>query len=225
MARRITFKTAAITALVVTLALIGVSRIVSFHAWPPDSAATPAPEMLVVPRKLTGATGAVQASVAPLTLSPAAAAAAVSVPALGALQIPVQGVEPRGLVDTFSQARAAGTRVHDAIDIMAPRGTPVLAAAAGRLERLFASNEGGNTIYIRTTDRRVIFYYAHLDSYAPGLAEGQAISAGQIIGAVGFSGNANPAGPHLHFAINVLDPADAWWKGTPINPYPLLMAR
>jgi murein DD-endopeptidase MepM/ murein hydrolase activator NlpD len=150
--------------------------------------------------------------------------APVTMPVLGRLVLPVQGVQLEQLVDTFTQSRAV-SRQHDAIDIMAPLGTPVLAAAPGRLEKLFVSLDGGNTIYIRSPDRRTMFYYAHLDHYAPGIAEGQAIKAGQTIGAVGFSGNANPAAPHLHFAINVLEPADAWSKGVAVNPYPLLMVR
>jgi murein DD-endopeptidase MepM/ murein hydrolase activator NlpD len=150
--------------------------------------------------------------------------APVAAPVLGPLVLPVQGVQLGQLVDTYTQSRAT-TRQHDAIDIMAPLGTPVLAAAPGRLEKLFLSKDGGNTIYIRSPDRRTMFYYAHLDHYAPGIAEGQAISAGQIIGAVGFSGNANPAAPHLHFAINVIEPTDAWSKGVAVNPYPLLMVR
>ena len=146
-------------------------------------------------------------------------------PVFGHLILPVGGVQSGQLIDTFTHARANGVRRHDAIDIMAPLGTPVLAAASGRLEKLHLSRDGGNTIYIRSPDRRTIYYYAHLDHYALGISEGQVISAGQVIGAVGFSGNANPAAPHLHFAINVLDPAENWSKGTPVNPYPLLMLR
>ena len=160
----------------------------------------------------------------PMALAPAA----VPVGDLGSiparLTIPVQGTRASQLIDTFTQSRSEG-RVHNAIDIMAPRGTPVLAAAAGQLEKLFVSVRGGNTIYIRSPDRRTMYYYAHLDHYAPGIAEGQAISAGQVIGAVGFTGDASPDGPHLHFAINAIDPAENWSKGTPINPYPLLMRR
>ena len=139
------------------------------------------------------------------------------------LLIPVAGVRPGQLFDTFTQARAAGARRHDAIDIMAPLGTPVLAAAAGRIEKLFLSRDGGKTIYVRSPDRRTIHYYAHLDAYAAGLAEGQPVSAGQRIGSVGFSGNANPAAPHLHFAVMLTAPDAPWYaKATSINPYPLL---
>jgi murein DD-endopeptidase MepM/ murein hydrolase activator NlpD len=142
------------------------------------------------------------------------------------LVIPVLGIRPEQLSDTYSQARAGGARVHDAIDIMAPRGTPVVAAAEGTLEKLFFSNGGGGiTAYVRSPDRAWIYYYAHLDRYAPGLVEGQLVRRGDLIGFVGSTGNANPDGPHLHFAIARMGPADRFWQGTPINPYPLLAGR
>ena len=119
----------------------------------------------------------------------------------GKLAIPVEGVRAGQLSDTFTQARDGGLRVHDAIDIMAPRGTPVLAAAPGRIETLFVSKAGGNTVYQRSPDGGLIFYYAHLDAYAPGLAEGQSVRAGQRIASVGSTGNADPTAPHLHFAV------------------------
>ncbi|WP_413630229.1 M23 family metallopeptidase [Novosphingobium sp. KCTC 2891] len=138
------------------------------------------------------------------------------------LIIPVQGVLPEQLVDTYTQARADGARTHDAIDILAPTGTPVLAAADGRVEKLFLSNDGGNTIYVRSPDARTMSYYAHLSAYAPGLAEGQLVRRGQVIGAVGATGNADPATPHLHFAIFRTTPETPWYQGDPVNPYPLL---
>jgi peptidoglycan LD-endopeptidase LytH len=142
------------------------------------------------------------------------------------LAIPVAGVKPGQLVDTYTQARAGGSRVHDAIDIMAPRGTPVVAAAPGRLEKLFFSQGGGGiTAYVRSDDGRWTYYYAHLDAYAPGLHEGQRIERGDRIGTVGSTGNANPAGPHLHFAINRMSPGEKWYQGSAINPYPLLAGK
>lgn len=142
------------------------------------------------------------------------------------LAIPVVGVKPGDLVDTYTQARAGGARIHDAIDIMAAEGTPVIAAAPGRVEKLFFSNGGGGiTAYLRSSDQRWIYYYAHLQGYAPGLAEGQQVRRGQLIGRVGHSGNANPAGPHLHFAILRMNPGERWWQGTAINPYPLLAGQ
>ena len=138
------------------------------------------------------------------------------------LAIPVIGISPGQLSDTFTQARAGG-RPHDAIDIMAPRGTLVIAAADGAVEKLFFSHGGGGiTVYVRSPDRAWTYYYAHLDRYAPGLAEGQQIRRGDPIGFVGSTGNASPDGPHLHFAINRMGQADRWWQGVPINPYPLL---
>jgi murein DD-endopeptidase MepM/ murein hydrolase activator NlpD len=141
------------------------------------------------------------------------------------LAIPVAGIRPEQLGDTFTQARAGG-RPHDAIDIMAPRGTPVIAAAEGTVEKLFFSNGGGGiTAYVRSPDRAWSYYYAHLDRYAPGLAEGQQVRRGDPIGFVGSTGNASPDGPHLHFAISRMGPGDGFWQGTAINPYPLLAGR
>lgn len=139
------------------------------------------------------------------------------------LAIPVAGVKPDQLVDTFTQARAGGARVHDAIDIMAPEGTPVVAAAPGTVEKLYFSEGGGGvSAYVRSSDGRWNYYYAHLQRYADGLREGQKIGRGVPIGFVGYTGNAWPDGPHLHFAINRMNPGEKWYQGTPINPYPLL---
>jgi len=139
------------------------------------------------------------------------------------LALPVAGVKPSELVDTFTQARAGGARVHDAIDIMAPVGRPIISAAPGTVEKLFFSRGGGGTsVYVRSLDGRWTYYYAHLNAYAPGLHEGQRVGRGTLLGFVGFSGNANPAGPHLHMAINHMAPGEKWYQGTPVNPYPLL---
>jgi murein DD-endopeptidase MepM/ murein hydrolase activator NlpD len=141
------------------------------------------------------------------------------------LAIPVPGVKQEQLVDTFDQARANG-RVHDAIDIMAPEGTPVLAAADGTIEKLFFSKGGGGiTVYERSADRKWMYYYAHLQAYAPGLREGQQVKQGQVIARVDHTGDANASAPHLHFAINQMQPGQRWWQGTPINPYPLLAGK
>jgi murein DD-endopeptidase MepM/ murein hydrolase activator NlpD len=147
------------------------------------------------------------------------------VPPAGGLRLPVQGVSANQLTDTYAQARGDGTRGHNAIDIMASRGTPVLAAAAGTVEKLFLSKNGGTTLYERSPDGKAVYYYAHLDSYAPGVTEGMSVAAGQVIGFVGSSGDADPGAPHLHFAIMALSPGERWWKGRPINPYPLLGGR
>lgn len=140
----------------------------------------------------------------------------------GPLLVPVAGITPAQLVDTYTQARESGARSHDAIDIMAARGTPVLAARAGRVEKLFQSERGGITAYIRSADGLWVDYYAHLDAYAPGLKEGQSVARGATIGTVGSTGNADPAAPHLHFAVNRLAPGEKWYQGVTVNPYPLL---
>jgi murein DD-endopeptidase MepM/ murein hydrolase activator NlpD len=142
------------------------------------------------------------------------------------LAIPVAGVKAGGLQDTYTQSRSGGARVHNAIDIMAAHGTPVIAAAPGTVEKLFDSKGGGGiTAYVRSPDGRWTYYYAHLQAYAPGLHEGQAVKQGDAIGLVGSTGNANPAGPHLHFAINKMAQGEKWHEGTPINPYPLLAGK
>lgn len=142
------------------------------------------------------------------------------------LAIPVADIRAAQLVDTFTQARAGGARVHDAIDIMAPEGTAVLAAAPGTVEKLFFSQGGGGiSAYVRSDDRRWMYYYAHLRDYAPGIAEGRKVPRGALIGYVGSTGNASPDGPHLHFAINQMRNGEKWHQGTPINPYPLLAGR
>lgn len=144
----------------------------------------------------------------------------------GSLAIPVVGVRADQLVDTFTQARAAGARRHDAIDIMAPQGTTVIAAAPGRVEKLFLSDEGGKTVYVRSADRRRIYYYAHLDRYAGSLREGRSIRRGEPIGTVGSTGNANAEAPHLHFAIWRTAPDAEWYEeADAINPYGLLTGR
>lgn len=147
------------------------------------------------------------------------AATAATVP--GALQVPVAGVAPRDLVDTFSAARTEGRR-HNAIDIMAPRGTPVVAAAGGQIVRLFASERGGKTVYQLGDDGETVFYYAHLDAYAASLQLGARVQPGDPIGTVGSTGNASADAPHLHFAIWTVDDPAHFWDGRPVNPYPLL---
>lgn len=144
----------------------------------------------------------------------------------GRLVIPVEGVAASELVDTYSDSRGDGTRLHEAIDIMAPTGTPVIAAAGGTIEKIFQSEAGGLTVYVRSTDRETLYYYAHLDSYAPGLREGQVVAAGRELGSVGASGNASADAPHLHFAIMRTASNAQWWEpANPVNPYPILTGR
>lgn len=149
---------------------------------------------------------------------------APALPSPHALLIPVEGVRAEQLSDTFDDARAAGHR-HDAIDIMAPKGTRVLAAADGNVVKLFTSVRGGLTVYEFDPNATFAYYYAHLDSYAPGLLEGKQLKRGDLIGFVGSSGDASPAAPHLHFEIMLLGPEKRWWQGTSINPYPILIGH
>jgi murein DD-endopeptidase MepM/ murein hydrolase activator NlpD len=138
----------------------------------------------------------------------------------GALLMPVPGIDPATLRDNYHQRR--GDAPHHALDIMAPRGTPVVAVADGRIAKLFTSKPGGLTVYQFDTSGRFAYYYAHLDRYAEGLAEGQLLRRGDPVGTVGSTGNASADAPHLHFAVHVLGPERAWWKGTPVNPFPLI---
>lgn len=141
----------------------------------------------------------------------------------GRLLVPVQGVRPAQLVDTYNAARSQGRR-HDAIDIPAARGTPVLATASGVVLKLFQSVRGGTALYELAPDRRTIYYYAHLDRYAPGMVEGRALRQGEVIGYVGDTGNAGPGNYHLHFEISTTTDPKRYWAGTPQNPYPTLRA-
>jgi murein DD-endopeptidase MepM/ murein hydrolase activator NlpD len=173
-----------------------------------------APEVVALRDTVVPRSTAVEAAPAPLG------------DAIGALTkrqllIPVKGVSASALQDTFDDARAIGRR-HDAIDIMAPRGTEVRAVDDGAIAKLFTSKAGGLTIYQFDPTQTFSYYYAHLDRYAAGLAERQPVSRGQLLGYVGSTGNASENAPHLHFAIARLGTDHAWWKGDPINPYPLL---
>lgn len=140
------------------------------------------------------------------------------------LIIPVAGVKSEQLIDTFDDARSEG-RVHDAIDIMAPAETPVLAAADGKIVKLFHSDRGGTTIYQLSVDQKFIYYYAHLSHYVDGLTEGQLVRQGQQIAYVGDTGNAGPGNYHLHFSIAIVSDPKRYWEGANINPYPLLQNR
>jgi peptidoglycan LD-endopeptidase LytH len=134
---------------------------------------------------------------------------------------PIEGLTRSELRNTFAETHFG--HAHEAIDIMEPRGTPVHAVVDGTIAKLFLSKPGGNTIYEFDPDGIYCYYYAHLDGYAEGLAEGQQVRRGQVIGYVGSTGDADPAAPHLHFAIFKLGPAKHWWEGTAINPYPVLL--
>lgn len=192
--------------------------------------AEPAPE---VPRPLPSPTpgpspGAARPWIqpSPLAGAPQASSDAPLLPPPPDLQqrnlvLPVQGIRPEQLLDTFHEARGSG-RVHEAIDIIAPRNTPVLAVEDGKVAKLFTSKQGGLTIYQFDPTETYAYYYAHLERYADGVQEGTMLRRGQVVGYVGSSGNAGPENPHLHFAIFRLTPEKRWWEGTPINPFQVL---
>jgi len=138
------------------------------------------------------------------------------------LTLPLPGLAARDIQDTFNQGRAGG-KPHEAVDLLAPRGTPILAVEDGTIQKLFLSKPGGITIYEFEAKGIFCFYYAHLERYADGLKEGMPVKLGEVIGYVGTTGNAPPNTPHLHFAIFKLGPEKHWWQGMAINPYQLLM--
>jgi murein DD-endopeptidase MepM/ murein hydrolase activator NlpD len=183
-------------------------------------------------RSDSGRTGAPLDTTSGLGVAPGATAASGPPPTAtaaelatlrGRLVVPVRGVAASALRDDFDQARGAGTRRHEALDIVAPRGTPVVAATDGRVVKLFDSEAGGLTIYQADAGNRFVLLYGHLDRYEAGLKEGAAVRQGQVIGYVGSTGNASLDTPHLHFAVARSGDAARWWgSGTPVNPYPLL---
>ncbi len=166
-------------------------------------------------------TGATPPAGAPISPPPGPASASVDELKQRALTIPVEGIRADQLVESFSDARS-GARVHEALDILAPRNTPVKAVEDGTIARLFFSKAGGITVYQFDRGERFCYYYAHLERYADGLQEGQKVRKGQVLGYVGTSGNAPKDTPHLHFAVFRLTTAKHWWEGTPIDPYPIL---
>jgi murein DD-endopeptidase MepM/ murein hydrolase activator NlpD len=170
---------------------------------------------------LPAAPGSPPPAVTPPVLAPPPATTPPADLAQRDLLMPVEGVRPEELHDSFAEARGRD-RVHEAIDILAPRNTPVVAVEAGRIAKLFSSSLGGMTIYQFDPTETYCYYYAHLESYAPGLREGTIVSRGQVIGYVGTSGNAGPNNPHLHFAIFRLNEQKSWWRGVAVNPYPIL---
>ena len=193
---------------------------------PPPMPSPPAPiSPTVTPVPIVEAPAATVAPAAEVSAAPAAITADASFDGAKMptdnLLLPVQGVLPTALTDTYNQKRGSD-RIHEALDIMAPKGAPVLATADGTIKKLFKSVPGGITIYEFDRSENFAYYYAHLDAYAAGLVEGNFVKQGQIIGYVGSTGNASANAPHLHFAIFRLNADKHWWQGTAINPYPLL---
>lgn len=195
----------------------------SVTASPADSVTSPSASPIASPNASPNAS---PISTPTAGATPAASSERMMPPANSAarLLIPVEGVRPEQLRDTFTAARSEG-RVHDAIDIPAARGTPVLAAADGKIVKLFNSVRGGITIYQLAEDNRTIYYYAHLERYADGLTEGHAARRGETIAYVGDTGNAGAGNYHLHFSVSVVSDPKRWWDGENINPYPLLTQR
>jgi murein DD-endopeptidase MepM/ murein hydrolase activator NlpD len=162
----------------------------------------------------------------PLRPDPEVKAAVASLPDVASakpqsLLVPVKGIKYSDITDTYGQPRGK-ERQHEALDIMAAKGTPVLAAADGKVVKLFNSKPGGLTVYEFDPTSTYAYYYAHLDRYADGLKEGMEVKRGDLIGYVGSTGNASTEAPHLHFAVVELTPEKQWWKGTPVDPYPML---
>ena len=138
------------------------------------------------------------------------------------LVMPIAGVSGGSLRQDWGDPREGGARAHQGLDFPAPRGTPVRAVFAGRIEKIWQSERGGSTLYLRSTNDDWIAYYAHLDGYAPGVVEGAVVAARAPLGFVGDSGNAGPGNTHLHFGLSRMRPGEAWHAGIPIDPYPLL---
>ena len=209
--------TAIVTAAVTSAVWLVIFNLQARDADPP---ATPARDAITAPVARPPAPP--PATGRPVLPTDAATAADYRALAAKRLTIPVSGIMSTHLTDTYGDDRAGGARRHGALDIMAPRGTPVVATEDGRIEKLFTSAAGGLTIYQFDPSRSYSYYYAHLDRYADGLAEGQAVKRGQVIGYVGFTGNASPEGPHLHFGIFRLGADKKWHEGVPLNPFPVL---
>jgi len=143
-------------------------------------------------------------------------------PSILKMSPPIIGLALANLHDSFAEVHNG--HLHEAIDILEPRGTPVHAVVSGTIRKLFLSKPGGNTIYQFDETGVYCYYYAHLEGYAEGLQEGMRVERGNVIGFVGSTGNADSGTPHLHFAIFELSRERLWWKGKAVNPYPALVA-
>jgi murein DD-endopeptidase MepM/ murein hydrolase activator NlpD len=202
-----------------------VSPVTTLNEAAPRTLESPTPEVAPTPSPTATPTPSADIPQAEPGLSPSQTGgdAAPSTTFVGKLNliIPVAGVKPEQLLDTFTDARSEG-RSHDAIDIPAPAGTPVLAVSEGEIIKLFQSDRGGTTIYQLNPDKKLVFYYAHLQRYADGIAAGKYVRQGEVIGYVGDTGNAGAGNYHLHFSIAALADPKRYWEGTNINPYPLL---
>jgi len=207
----LTVKSTAMFSLVCTLAAVAVVAAMKSHRVSVAQPRPPAQTAELVPvKEARQEAPASHASVGPL--------------ASRHLAMPVQGYDAHKLRDNFDETRG-GVRRHEALDIMAPRGTPVVAADDGVVAKLFRSAAGGITIYQFDPAQQYAYYYAHLDRYREGLREGEALKRGDVIGYVGTTGNAPENAPHLHFTIFELGSEKKWWRGKAVNPYPYLASR
>ncbi|GAA4643935.1 hypothetical protein GCM10023115_18950 [Pontixanthobacter gangjinensis] len=183
---------------------------------PADAAPSPAPALTQIVDIEAGE------STAPVAGLDTASASQPDKSEMRDLVVPVLNVRASDLSDTFNKESVDGSSLHEALDIMAPEGTSVVAASPGTIEKLFVSKAGGKTMYVRSGDRQTIHYYAHLGEYAEGLKEGQRVRRGQRLGTVGSTGNASSEAPHLHFAILRTTKDAQWWEpANAVNPYPL----
>lgn len=210
-----------VTLFVVGLAYcIGVTWLSVQIAWYSSRGPTPTVDVRAEPSKPIATSGSESPgspTVSPIASLRRAASAPVAELRGRELLMPVPDVKPADLHQSFEEQRRG--HLHEAIDILAPRGTPVVAVEEGRIARLFFSQAGGFTIYQFDPTERYTYYYAHLDKYADGLKEGDFVRSGQVVGYVGTSGNAPESTPHLHFAIFELGPEKRWWLGVPIDPF------
>jgi murein DD-endopeptidase MepM/ murein hydrolase activator NlpD len=188
---------------------------------PPEPVAAQAPPAPKEEPRLTEAELAPKAEPGSQPQPALAALPEVNGGAPAGLLVPVEGIKAGQVTDTFGQPRGKERR-HEALDIMAPKGTRVLAAADGKVVKLFTSKPGGLTVYQFDPGEKYAYYYAHLDRYAEGIREGMELKRGDLVGYVGSTGNAKAEAPHLHFAVVELTPQKQWWKGTPLDPYPML---
>jgi murein DD-endopeptidase MepM/ murein hydrolase activator NlpD len=208
----------------------GPPRPVQATATLPGTSAEPAvaaaPRPSAVPAAAPPAGSSISAAAPPVDNSITAAAPALpaSDRSPGRLRVPIDGMEIDALKGGFAEVRG-GTRGHEAVDILRPRGTPIHAVTDGAIAKLFFSKAGGITVYQFDTDEKFCYYYAHLERYVDGLHEGQHLVKGEVLGYVGTSGNAPANTPHLHFAVFELNEDKQWWKGRPIDPYVVFKER
>jgi murein DD-endopeptidase MepM/ murein hydrolase activator NlpD len=177
-----------------------------------------------VPRPTSVSAPATRDKGLPLSAVAAAPVDATAVAHMNAMLFPVPNVDSTRLDDTFDEPRDGGSRRHNAIDILAPRGSPVLSVQDGRILKLAKNSKGGITVYATDLDEQYVYYYAHLDRYYPSVYAGKPLLRGDTLGFVGTTGNAPPNTPHLHFQVMRMPADHRYWDGEPVNPYPLLRA-